>query len=288
FVANALWGQRGVRFLPEFLRLAEDQYRAKVAEVDFRGDPGSARRTINAWVSERTRRKIEMLLEPPDPAPSTVLVLTNAVYFRSAWSSPFPEAKTRPEDFRVEAERTVRVPMMHQVGTFGHCDGDGFQALELSYEGGDLAMVVVLPKQVGGLGDLERSLTPQRLADWMSRLEPRRVDVALPRFKVSSAFRLKDTLSAMGMPLAFTSKADFSGMAGAGGLSLSDVIHRAYVDVNEKGTEAAAATAVIVGRSAAPGGPVVTFRADHPFLFIVRDQRTGCILFLGRVKDPGA
>jgi len=288
FVANALWGQEGFRFRPDFLKLAASEYGARLDNVDFRGDAGGARKRINAWVAEQTNGKIKDLLKPPNPSPETALVLTNAVYFRAAWAGPFAEAMTKPEDFRAASDKVVRVPMMHQTGLLGYLDGGQFQALELPYEGGGLSMTILLPRQVGGLDELDRSLGEDRVAGWLSRLKPSRVAVALPKFRMTSAYELKAVLSAMGMPLAFSPEADFSGVSEDKKLALSDVVHEAYVGVDEKGTEAAAASAVIMGRSAPPSGPIVTFRADHPFVFLIRDRPTGTILFLGRVRDPGS
>jgi len=287
-VANALWGQEGIRFRPDFLKLAEGEYGARLDSVDFRGDAAGARQQINAWVSEQTKGKIKELLKPPNPSPQTALVLTNAVYFRAAWAVPFSEAMTKPEDFRAAADSVVRVPMMHQTGLFGYLDGEQFQALELPYDGGDLSMMILLPKQADGLDGLERSMGGDKAAGRLSGLKPSRVAVALPKFRLSSAFELKPVLSAMGMPLAFSPKADFSGISEGEDLAVSDVVHEAYVSVDEKGTEAAAASAVIMGRSAPPTGPIVTFRADHPFVFLIRDRATGCILFIGRVRNPGS
>jgi serpin B len=285
-VANALWGQEGEEYLPEFLRLLEDHYGAGLRRVNFR-DPERARRAINAWAEEQTRGKIPDLLPPTLPRPDTALALTNAIYFKGDWSSPFARKATLEEDFRVAADQSLRVPMMHQAGRFPYLDGGTFQALELPYAGDALSMVVLLPKEVDGLAALEESLSAARLAGWLRTLADRRVEVALPRFKVEAGLELQDVLAAMGMPLAFTGDADFSGIDGTHELFISAVIHKAFVDVNEEGTEAAAATAVLMSRSAARPEPSATFRADHPFLFLIRHKGTGSILFLGRLASPG-
>ena len=285
-VANALWGQEGDPFLPEFLRLLADRYGAGLRRVDFHFTE-QARRTINAWVEEQTEGKIKDLLKPPNLLPVTSLVLTNAIYFKGDWASPFPKGATTDETFTVTGDDRVSVPMMHRVGHFNYLDGGGFQALELPYAGDTLSMVVLLPKRVDGLTEFEGGLSAKGLADWLARLRPRRVDVALPRFRIEARFELQKVLPAMGMPAAFGGKADFSGINGMRDLFISAVIHQAYGDVNEEGTEAAAATAVVMGRGAAARPePIVSFRADHPFVFLIRDIRTKSILFFGRVTNP--
>jgi serpin B len=178
-------------------------------EVDFRSAE-QARRTINSWVEQQTGGKIKDLLQPPHPRPDTSLVLTNAIYFKGAWASPFPKQATKDETFTVTEDKRIPVPMMHTTGRFGYLDGGDFQALELPYAGNDLAMVVLLPRKTDGLADFEASLTTERLSAWLARLRPHRVDVALPKFKIESTFELQKVLSEMGMPLAFIGSADFS------------------------------------------------------------------------------
>jgi serpin B len=284
-VANALWGREGTDFRPEFLKVVKEHYYAEVSRLDFRSaEP--ARRTINAWVEERTRDKIKDLIGPGALHPDTLLVLTDAIYFKGEWASPFLKRGTRQEDFRVSAAEKLKVPMMHRVGRYGYVEGEGLQALELPYKGDALAMVVLLPGAESGLPKLEESLSEAKLADWTARLSPREVRVALPRFRLERGIELKEVLSGMGMPDAFTGGADFSGMTGRREPYLSAVIHKAFVDVNEEGTEATAATGVVMRPLAAPVDRAVEFRADRPFLFLIRERRTGSILFLGRVTDP--
>jgi serpin B len=197
----------------------------------------------------------------------------------------FPKDQTYQAPFQADGGEKVMVPLMRQTGTYRYLDGDSFQALELPYSGKDLSMVVFLPRKADGLADFEKTLTADHLAGWLAGLrEEEEVAVALPRFKVTSEFSLKDTLSALGMPLAFSGQADFSGLDGSRDLSLTAVVHKAYGDVNEEGTEAAAATGVAVGLAAARVNPV--FRADHPFVFLIRDRHSGSILFLGRFAGP--
>jgi len=287
-VANALWGQKGYGFLSDFLAFLDKHYGAGLHEVDFAGNAEGARETINTWVEKETRDKIKNLIPPGTLTPQTRLVLANAIYFKGTWASQFEKKATKNGDFLLAPGRKVRVPMMRQEEDFGYLDGGDFQALQMTYKGGELAMLILLPKKTDGLAALEESLTDARLAEWVSKLGSANVAVTMPRFKMTWQSGLAKWLKKMGMNLAFDAgKADFSGMnGGKEPLWISEVIHKAFVDVNEEGTEAAAATAAIaLGGEAAPSKPVV-FRADHPFLFLIRDVRSGCILFLGRLVNP--
>ncbi len=285
-VANRLWGQKGYEFLPDFLALVEKNYGAGLEQVDFVADTEGSRKTINAWVERETRDKIKDLLKPGVLDAMTRLVLTNAIYFKGKWVSEFDKKLTRDEDFFVTPEKKVAAPLMRQTAEFGYFDGGEMHALELAYQGDRLAMVVLLPKSKDGIEGLEAALTPNMLEGTCAGLRRREVRVALPRFKTTAEFSLGDTLVAMGMTDAFSpGKADFSGMTGAKDLFISAVVHKAFVDVNEEGTEAAAATAVAM-RLTAVAEPPPVFRADHPFLFLIRDTKTGTILFFGRILDP--
>ncbi len=295
-VANALWGQRGYGFLPEFLTLTREHYGAALRGVDF-GAPGAARRTINDWVKEETRERIKDLIPPGVLSADTRLVLTNAVYMKAAWELPFEKEFTEEAPFHVTRRKTVDVPMMRQTEYFRYLEGDGFQALELTYEEGRLAMVIFLPRKIDGLARLERGLGVGNLGKWLKAMEGRGVEVYLPRFTFVSEFSLAGTLGAMGMPDAFVlGRADFSGMNGRKppdpeSLFIGAVRHKAWVEVDEAGTEAAAATSVEVWASEGEDDtteyePPPVFRADHPFLFLIRERETGTILFLGRVVSP--
>jgi serpin B len=288
-VANALWGQQGYHFLETFQQRLRDHYGAALHEVDFRGAVEEARRTINTWVEEQTQDKIRDLIPSGALDASTRLVLTNAIYFLGTWASPFDKATTKDEDFHLGPARKVAVPMMHQTKRFPYFDGGTFQALELPYTGQELALVVFLPKSADGLTAFEAGLSAKELDPWLSHLRPREVVVTLPRFKLTEQFELSRVLAALGMPLAFSDDADFSAMnGGRDPLKISAVLHKAFVDVNEVGTEAAAATGIVVALAAAivrPEPPIV-FRADHPFVFLIRDRRTGSLLFLGRLMQP--
>jgi len=285
-VANALWGQKGYRFRQDFLSTTKTYYGAGLNEVDFQTAAEETRKTINAWVEQQTKDKIKDLIPPGALNELTRLVLTNAIYFKGDWLLPFMKSLTKEEDFKVATDRQVTVPMLHQTGFFKYFDGGNFQALELPYVENKLSMVVFLPKKVDGLAEFEQSLTTQNLMKWLPQLQQHEVVMTLPKFRVTAEFTLNKTLSNMGMPLAFSPHAaDFSGMSEEKDLYLSAVIHKAYVDVNEEGTEAAAATGIVM-RTLSAGPPPSTFHADHPFVFLIRDNSSGSLLFLGRLVQP--
>lgn len=286
YTANRLWGRKDYGFLPDFLKTIGNYYGAGLKKVDFI-NPGAregVRRTINAWVEEQTGDKIKELIRPGILTADTRLVLTSAIYFKAAWRRAFEPKQTRDDDFTLADGKQVKARMMHGRNRTGYFKGDTFEALELPYEERDLSMIVLLPNKADGLPALEKRLTEANLTQWSGRLSVHQVDVTLPKFKQTSEFLLKEALSNMGMPVAFESKADFSGMATGKPLFISSVVHKAYVDVNEAGTEAAASTAAVMEPTAAL--PSATFRADHPFVYLIRDNRTGSILFLGRVANP--
>jgi serpin B len=285
-VANRLWGQKGYGFLPEFLALTKTHYAAGLEELDFEGATDQARQTINRWVEQQTRDKIKDLIPDGALANDTRLVLTNAIYFKAAWMERFNKSATQQEDFHVSADRKVKVPMMRQHELLRYLDGGTFQALELPYENRQLSMLVFLPKKIDGLAELEKSLTSAQVDKLLGGMKTHMVNLSLPKFKVTSTFSLGETLSQMGMPLAFSKSADFSGMTSREKLFIDKVLHKAFVDVNEQGTEAAAATAVIMRPTSAPIAPNATFRADRPFVFVIRDNQSGSVLFMGRLANP--
>ena len=287
-VANRLWGQKGYEFLPEFLNTTQNHYGAELGELDFARQTEDARRAINQWVEKETERKIKDLIPPGLLAQDTRLVLTNAIYFKGNWRDQFEKEATQDAPFYVSADKEVTVPMMHQIERFGYRAAEDMQILEMPYADNALSMVVLLPKDKEGLAELEKRITHDDLRDSTRGLRPREVSVFLPRFTMTSQFSLKDVLQSMGMTLAFDEgRADFSRMSRSEQLFISAVVHKAFVDVNEEGTEAAAATGVIMAPTAAPvqEEPPV-FRADHPFVFLIRDNRTGSIVFMGRVANP--
>jgi serpin B len=281
-IANALWGQAGYRFEAEFLEATRQFYGAGLERVDF-ANPAAVK-TINAWVNRETRAKIPDILQSGDVDLDTRLVLTNAIYLKGRWADPFPKTATKDVEFRRVAGDPVRVAMMHHTKrTFPYASVDGVEILELPYGGDKASMVLVLPDSPSDLADMEKSLSAEKLAAWTARLKQRLVDVSLPRFKIEQELRLKDTLKTMGMRSAFE-RADFSGISTLEPLQIQSVIHKALVEVDEEGTVAAAATAV--GIRATSFTPPVHFKADRPFLFLIRDRATDSILFIGRVIDP--
>lgn len=281
-VANSLWPQIEHAFLESYLSLVKETYGALVAPVDF-GYPEAASEKINTWVEGETAAKIRDLVPPSLLGPLTVLVLVNAIYFKGDWACQFDPDYTRDAPFWRTSSESVEVPMMEQRSRFGYWEDESLQVLDLPYTGDSLSMTVLLPRRPDGLAELEGALTAENLDRWTDKLREREVLVHLPRLKMSRGFRLEGVLKSMGMTDAFGA-ADFSGMDGTRSLAISTVIHKAYIDLNEEGTEAAAATAVVALRGVAPPPP--TFRADHPFLLMIRENATGSILFLGRVANP--
>jgi serpin B len=286
--ANALWGQQGYHFKPDYKKAVADFYDGAVHEVNFLAQPDEAVRTINAWVSDKTREKIRELVDRDVIRGDTLLVLTNAIYFKGRWEKAFEEADTRDEDWH-GPNGTARVPLMHQRGGYWYYEDGSLQALDLPYKGRQLSMLVVLPRMKSGLPSLESQWaggnTYRQVTDGLDHEEA--VLVSLPRFKLETAFKLKPVLCALDAELAFSGHADFSGIS-EGPLMISEVVHKAFVEVNEEGTEAAAATAVPMVRCAgfSPAPQPKVFKADHPFLFFIRDRDTNAVLFSGRVLDP--
>ena len=285
-IANALWGQLDYTFLQGFLDVLAANYGAGLHLLDFGGAPEASRLTINDWVAQQTQEKIQNLLTPGTITTETVLVLTNAIYFLGKWATPFEARLTSDGVFHLVDCTEVTVPMMHERMYQDYAVGEGYQAVQLDYRGCDMSMVLILPDP-GWFEAFEASLTVERFGDIVAALSWTHMDLTLPKFTFEDSFKLGETLQAMGMPDAFDANvADFSGMDGKEEIAISDVIHKAFVAVDEEGTEAAAATAVIaVGTGMMPREPIsVAF--DRPFLFAIRDKATSTVLFLGRVLDP--
>jgi serpin B len=287
-VADALWAQQDENFRKSFLSLVQSDYAAGFHQVDFRSSPDSVRNGINQWIEKQTNDKIKDMLGPGTVTPMTRLVLTNAIYFKGSWVDPFQQRNTRPDAFHLTRSQSVQAPFMHRSGGYQYLDGGTFQAIELPYQGNDLSMVILLPRQIDGLPALEQSFTAAALDRWLQRFQfAEKINLSLPRFTMTQEFELSQTLAAMGMPQAFSALANFSAMSPNSGLKISAAIHKAFVDVNETGTEAAAATSTMITATAMRMmAPPIVFNADHPFLFLIRDRKSGSILFLGRVVDP--
>lgn len=306
-VANALWAEKSYPFLNEYLESVKaysDQQgwfswfmdRGLLRQLDFKHNADASRNTINKWVEDHTKNKITDLLGPGMITSDTRLVLINAIYFNRKWEKEFIRELTKDDNFTLLNGSTTMVPMMHQTDAFGYMEEADLQVLEMPYKGGsdvphiagDLSMIVLLPSRKTRLEDFEQSMTFDKLDQWIRSLKWRKIEVFLPRFKMTSESRLRTPLTRLGMTDAFSSgDADFSGMTGNKDLFISEGIHKAFVETNEKGTEAAAATGftMMKGMASRPV-PVPVFRADHPFVFLIRHRPTNCILFLGRVTKP--
>lgn len=295
-IANRLFGERSYRFEPSYLEATKAAYGAPLESLDFRGAFEAARVAINGWVEAQTEERILGLVPPRGLNADTRLVLVNAIYFLGDWADPFTKEVTRPAPFHLSLSAKTDVPTMHQTQTFRWMRADRFQALELPYERGAFSMLVLLPDAVDGLAALEDGLSAQSLDRIVGALASTRVALALPKFEVNPAgsIPLSRLLPGLGMKAAFDrGRADFTGIANPPDprdrLFIGEAFHKAFVKTDEKGTEAAAATAVVAMRvgSAMPSQPL-PFKADHPFLFLIRDNASGLVLFMGRVSDPSA
>ena len=285
-IANALYGQSGERFRQAFLRVLARDYGAGLRTADFAHASEAARAEINAWASEQTAGKIPELLSPSDVDPTTRLMLVNAVYLKARWLEPFTKSATSPAVFHAPGG-AVKVPTMHQTGSFGYREGSGYRALELPYRGGRLAFDILLPSP-GGLPSLLSRLAGEGPLALLGALRQQRVQLALPKLRLDTRFELAGALRTLGMRLAFEpGLADLSGIAGRpGDLYIKSVVHEAYLNVDEAGTEAAAATGVGMSATALPAQPPIEFVVDRPFVFVLRDLGTGAVLFTGVVSHP--
>ncbi|MEK6861515.1 MAG: serpin family protein [Nanoarchaeota archaeon] len=297
---NALWVQQDYLFLEDYTSRVENYYGGKAANLDFIGETERSRQTINTFIEEQTNDKIKDLIPQGALTPDIRLVLTNAIYFKGTWTWEFDKSDTREQDFKITPTNIIKTPMMfmdNDKAKFNYADLGEIQILELPYKGEDISMLILLPKQ-GEDYDLETGeiitsdytlddieLSSNKLNEYKSQMQETKLGyISMPKFEFDTKYFMNDALSEMGMPTAFTDRADFSGMTGKDDLLISFVIHQAYVKVDEEGTEAAAATAVGAGTTSV--SPKKEFRADHPFIFIIQEKETGNILFMGRVVDP--
>lgn len=284
-VVNALWGQKGFNFLSAFLDTLAQNYGAGLRLVDFINQTEQARLTINNWVSEQTEGRINDLIPTGALNQMTRLVLTNAIYFNAAWQYPFDKNATADAPFRLLDGRDVTVPMMRQTRSFNYTEGTEYQAVELPYDGRELSMVILLPRS-GQFRAFEKRLDAEVVQSIIGQMAHREVALTMPKFTYESSFSLRGALTDLGMGVAFDpTAADFSGMDGRRDLFIQDALHKAFVAVDEAGTEAAAATAVIIGLTSVPQPPV-EMKVDRPFIFLIRDIPTGSIIFVGRVLNP--
>lgn len=277
-IANATWGDAGTSFENTYLDLLAENYGAGLGVVDFRGAPEPARQMINDWVADRTEQKIQNLLQPGTIDSATRLVLTNAVYFNASWATPFETSATADATFKALDGSAQQVPFMNRTAQMSLSIRQDYAAVDLPYAGDELAMTIILPDE-GKLESVAASLNPAELDALYAGMKSEEVELSLPRFKYEASLSLRSSLEKLGMKAAF-GDADFSGISATEQLSIGDVVHKAFIDVNEAGTEAAAATAVVFVGTSVPDQPIA-FRADRPFLFLIRDRQTGAILFMG-------
>lgn len=292
-IANSLWVQKGHPWKKDYLSRTRDDFHAGLFDVDFTRDAEAARGRINNWVEKETRDRIQDLVPQGMIGRDTQMVLANAIYFKSQWAEAFKKTDTKPEDFTLASGQKVKIPLMHQQNKFWLREEDGFQMLKLPYDGGTASMYVFLPHRHDGLPALEQKFNAKNLEGWTqkSKHSDQEVRVRLPKFKFTVPTELTNVLQAMGLREAFSARANFRGMTDhPEGIFISRVIHKAFVEVDEVGTEAAAATAVSMALgSAAPvqaAPQIPEFRADRPFLFVIKHEITGAVLFIGRVNDP--
>ena len=282
--ANALWIKNNYPFLDEYLNFIEKYYMGKSTEVDFSDVEGTSK-LINDWIESNTNGKIKDLIKSSDIDPFyTALILTNAIYFKGTWETEFDPVNTIDSNFEISPDNNVIASMMNiDEGNFNYTETSDLQILELPYNGDEVSMIVVLPKE-NNISIAEQAINPISLKDWRNSFERVDVDLSIPKFKLETEYNLKNYLNRLGMNISFTPNADFSGMNGFKDLYIGKVIHKAFVEVNEEGTEAAGATAVHMVLTSIPN--IVTFRADHSFLFLIQHKETENILFMGRISDP--
>ncbi len=280
--ANAFWAQQNYEFLQEYIGILESYYIAEANELNF-ADSNESANTINAWIEENTNHKIKNMIDQSALSELTRLVLTNAIYFKGLWANQFDPDNTNKEDFRITPDETVEVDMMHLTDIkFNYTKTDDLQILKLPYKGNDLSMIIILPKE-NNISVVESQLNQLNLTKWINDLNEIEININIPKFKFETEYTLNDVLEDMGMKDAFIPGiADFSGMDNTTDLYISSVLHKAFVEVNEEGTEAAAATGVIVTTRYINN----TFNADHPFVFLIRHEETGAIIFMGKIMNP--
>jgi serpin B len=280
-VVNAIWGQRNYHFEGKYLDTLAENYGAGIRLLDYVAEPERSRQTINKWVSDQTEARIKDLIPAGAIDALTRLVLTNAVYFNAAWASKFEKGATKDGAFYLADGTQVTKPLMTASERLGYASGDGYQVVQLPYDRDELAMTIIVPDS-GRFAEVEGAMSAEWLTGALARVADEQLLLTMPKFGFESSFSLGDLLAAMGMPVAFSDGADFSGMTGKRDLQISEVVHKAFVAVDEEGTEAAAATGVIMRTTAMPAEPREV-RIDRPFIFMIRDLETETVLFVGRV-----
>jgi serpin B len=283
YVVNSIWGQQQFRFGDDYLKIAKDDYGASLRLLDFKSSPESARQQINDWVAQQTREKIQNIIPGGALSDATRMVLANAIYFKARWRVQFDKSRTKDAPFHTDPRRTISTPTMNGQSEAGYADIEGMRLLELPYFSRKMSMLILLPPDIVSL---EKSFGAQWLAGALAKIQPSQVNVFLPKFKIDNGFRLDHPLQMMGMADAFSDTADFSGIA-PGNLFIDAVLQKAYIDVDEEGTEATAATVVASAAGGLPEPPLpIVMKIDRPFIFLLRHKQTGAILFMGRVMNP--
>lgn len=285
-LANAIWAQGGMRLLPDFIATLNAFYGSEVQFADFKTDYEGSRQKINKWVEDITKNKITNLIPKGVLNELTRMVLVNAIYFNAAWENPFQKSATADAPFYLSAKKKVNCPFMHQTFRIRYAKTDGIQAIEIPYKGYTMSMGILLPDKIDGIKDFETKLSYENVTKWMNLMSYEKVALSLPKFKTTSDFNLDDMLQKLGINEAFGLKADFSGITGDKSLFIDKVIHKAYVDVNEEGTEAAASTAVVLAEKSAGPSKTIVVNVNHPFVFYIKDNQKSLILFMGRILNP--
>ncbi|MFP4041808.1 MAG: serpin family protein [Bacteroidales bacterium] len=285
-VANSLWGEQTYSFRQEFLDINKEYYKAGIRKVDFKNNYNKAREDINKWVEENTEEKIKDLIPPGMLDAMTRMVLANAIYFKGAWEFPFDEKKTRKDTFYIYTKCRTKADFMNRSLTANYYKDNLAEVLEIPYSGGEISMLIVLPHETYGMEKLESKLDRSLYEKYNQELSRKQVELSLPKFNITADYELSDVLSKLGMKTAFGGDADFSGMTGKKELYISNIVHKSFVDVNEEGTEAAAATGVVMRKTSLPPSEKIKFKADHPFIFFIKDNETNSVLFMGRVMNP--
>lgn len=281
--ANALWAQEDFPFVDEYFNVVDEYYDGEANNMDFANKPEESKIEINNWVENKTNGKIEDIIDRLSSA--TTLVLTNAIYFKANWSNQFNVEDTKNKSFELMSGEEIETEMMHQTSDYNYSEIEDLQILEMDYLENDLSMLIILPKN-NKLEKVEDDFSKDKLEEWKSNMQTEKVQVILPKFKFETKYSMAEDLKEMGMPTAFNTGADFTGMSPTGELFISRVIHQTFIEVAEYGTEAAAATAVIMEKSTQPQEDPKIFRADHPFIFLIQEKDSGNILFMGRMSDP--
>ncbi len=288
--ANSIWPAKGTKILPEFSQTVKHWYNAQMTPLNYKASPEAARKTINSWVSKQTNKKIENIIQPGILTKNTLMVLANAVYFKSSWLEEFEPEKSQPRAFWPTPAKSVNVVTMSRTGDkVNYAKLSDAEMVELPYKDNRFSMIVLLPDKSSNIQTLEKAMNANQFDEWLAAMSPRRVKIFLPKFKQENDYELAPVLAALGMPSAFKAgEANFSGITGENNIYISNILHKTFIEVGEEGTEAAAATAVIMMKMSLPpqDNDAVVFRAERPFIYLIKDNRSGAIIFIGKYTKP--